>query len=266
MIISIIEHGYDMPLFKNDDKDARNIAPLSALFNKLQLPLPDISETQKTHENGFNLFINHYGVVLRLYERNRDKAKPSTYCEYGHIYHQRSAPPLGIIRFPQFNLQIMPGLMPYNPRTHQYAENVARDFKETLGSPHDTGARNLGFVSKKHTEDRDLMLLDTVFPVFNHSRAYIENLGQCSDKIIERSAYVADLQESFYKAWLSTRPYAMQSFWLKCRLATIKGDRLSAGWLNNEDNYILSSTNRGKGDFIEKSERYNERLNTYLKP
>ncbi len=266
MIAIIREQGYDMPLFKNDDLTLRNIQPLTGLFNKLQLPLPDINETQKTFENGFNLFINYYGVVLRLYERHRDKSAPNTYCEYGHVFHQRSAPPIGIIRMPQFNLQIMPGLLPYNTKIHQNAENVGKDFAATLGTPHDTGARNLGFLSPKHTTDKDLMLLDTVFPIFNHSRQYVENLGKNSDTIIERAAYLSDLQESFYKAWVTDRELPMQIFWSKCRLATLKGERLSAGWLvDHDDNPVLQMTNRGKGNFIEKSVLYDRRLKAHLK-
>ena len=141
---------------------------------------------------------------------------------------------------------------------------MQKDFKRTVGTNHDSGARNLGYQSPNHQSPKDLMLLDTVFVRYHKSTRDTEYLGKYADKIIERSEFVSDLQEAFYKGWVSNKPKEMERFWQKCRHAHLGGDRLYTGWLD-EDNTILQTTNRVKGDFVQMSLDYDARLQRHLK-
>mgnify|MGYP003624278863 CR=1 FL=1 len=264
MIVEISDKGFDKPLIRNEQSDHPSLFHLNEIFNKLALPRPDISEVQRTHEKGFNLFLNHYGCVLRMYPWQKGERKTAfSSMQYGHVYHHKSLPPLGVVHLPQFKIQIMPGVVPYDRKRHKYADLIQQEYIRTIGSNHDSGERNLGFRSNKHTDANDLMLLDTVFPIFNNSTQHNEYLGTNVEQIQQRSAFVSDLQESFYKAWTSDRPFYMQNFWFKCRMAHLSGDRLCTGWLD-EGNATLNMTNRGKGDFVQKSLDYDSRLQKIL--
>ncbi len=264
MIVEILDKGFDRPLIKREHSDNPSLYHLNEIFNKLALPLPNINEVQRTHEKGFNLFLNHFGCVVRMYPWQKGNGKTaSPYMQYGQVYHHKSLPPLGTVHLPQFKIQIMPGVIPYDRKRHQYANLLQQEYVDTLGTNQDSGERNLGFRSNKHTQADDLMLLDTVFPIFNHSTRSNDYLGAYVEQIQQRSDFVSDLQESFYKAWTSERPFYMKNFWYKCRMAHLSGDRLCTGWLD-EDNAILNMTNRGKGDFVQKSLDYDARLQRFL--
>lgn len=256
MIVELLEKRFRQPVF---DGDKDHLYHLSFVFNKLALPVPAINEVQRTYEGGFNLFLNHYGCVVRAYPQ-----KETRFSYYGHIYHHRTLPPLGVVNYPEFVLQVMPGLIPFNAKYHHNEKLLQEEFKNTLGHTMDSGQRNIGFISPKHTQSKDLMLLDSVFSMYKNDRKYSRYIAINSDKILERSAFISDLQQQFYDAWCSEDKAYMSSFWTSCRNAHLSGDRLHSGWLD-QDNAVLNAVNRGKGDFVSMSKDYDKRLQQHLK-
>tara|TARA_R110002124_G_scaffold64985_2_gene177341 strand:- start:150997 stop:151785 length:789 start_codon:yes stop_codon:yes gene_type:complete len=256
MITSILDKDFKGDVFE-DMENERGIQHLGAIFNKLCLPLPDDDEVQVTREKGFNLFLNHYGCVVRFYEREYTIPDTDIKTANEHFCHHLSLPFIGHVRFGKFNMQIMPGVIPVD--NVRFKKSVQATFILGLNSVCDTGAANLGHLHPNKRDHSSVVLLDTVQSFEEIEDSYELYLKYNNERIVERSNFVSDLQENFYKAWTSDKPSAMNKFWEGVHKTHKQGERLHAGWLE-ENNPILNKENFYKEDFVAKSKDYHERF------
>jgi hypothetical protein len=197
MIVSIIDKSFKQDVFE-DMENQRGVQHLGEIFNKLCLPLPDDDEVQVTREKGFNLFLNHYGCVLRLYEREYTIPDTDIKTANEHLHHHNSLPFIGHVRFDKLNMQIMPGVM--SCESLYFEEIMLARFTQDLKNNADAGVENLGHLSADKNDEESLVLLDTVMSFNEFQDHYQHYLKNNVERIIERSTFIKDLQKYFHEA------------------------------------------------------------------
>jgi hypothetical protein len=255
MIVSIIDRDFKGDVFE-DMPCERGVQHLDKIFNKLCLPLPEDDDVQVTREGGFNLFLNYYGCVLRFYEREYIIPNEGVKTANEHLCHHLSLPFIGHVRFGTFNMQVMPGVVPV--ANSNFVKATQKTFTQDMNDLCDASESNLGHIYADRRDENSLVLLDTVQCFDGHQDYYRRYLKNNTQRIIERSEFISDLQENFYKAWMSNQSADMEQFWKNTRAIHEQGERLHAGWLE-ENNPILDRENINKEDFIAKSKAYHSR-------
>ena len=259
MITSILDRDFKGNVFEDMDNE-RGVQHLGAIFNKLCLPVPDDDEVQVTREKGFNLFLNHYGCVVRFYEREYTIPDTDIKTANEHLHHQKSLPFIGHVRFDTFNMQVMPGVM--CAESLYCEELLLARFNQDFANVADAGIENLGHLSTDKSYEDDLILLDTVMSIDEFQESYQRYLKNNVEQVIERSAFIKDLQRNFYEAWTSGCANDMKQFWSNIREIHQQGERLHVGWLE-KDNMVLYNVNKNKENFIAKSKSYDQRHLAY---
>lgn len=225
-----------------DDPAALSLSDLDPIFEKMQLLTPrEGIDVVKTSEGGYNLMLNQYGSVLRLYPSARTLSEDGGRVAHG--YHPRTASPIGLVQFDEFALQLMPGLK--HGIDEKDGINVAMKETQEDAGLSDPRACNYGDVDGK------AKLLDTVFEVnFEVYDDYVDD--GVLDRIYAEYKHFEDLQISFLDAWNGDKPF--KGFWTEMEEAKNSG-RLMDGW-----NYShLSMVFEKKGNIIEAAKAYEQR-------
>ncbi len=226
-----------------DDPGALSLADLDPIFEKMHLLTPrEGIDVVKTSEGGYNLMLNQYGSVLRLYPNSKKLDEDGK--RVGHGYHPRTASPIGLVQFDGFALQLMPGLK----HGIDEKDGISAAMKETQKDAglSDPRACNYGDLNGKAT------LLDTVLDMnFEVYDDYVDD--GVWDRIFVEYKYFEDLQISFLDAWNGNKPF--EGFWTEMEEAK-KSGRLMDGWNHSH----LSMAFEKKGNVIEAARAYEQRM------
>jgi len=225
-----------------NDPSLLRLADLEPIFEKMNLvvPLEDM-DVVKTSEGGYNLMLNQYGAVLRLYpsERNLENNQ-----RVSHGYHSRTISPIGVVQFDGFVMQLMPGVSHHMDAEDGVAEAIKETKKDTGLA--DESLDNYGSIDGK------AKLLDTVLDIdFRLYDQYAFN--GVLEKLIEEYKYFEDLQISFLESWTGKQPFEV--FWKQMEEAKEAG-RLVDGWNNSTRSMIFGR----KGDIVETASSYECRM------
>lgn len=249
------------------DKDLSDINGLSAIFQRLALPMPAEEHVQYTRENGLNLFLNSYGMVLRFYPYANGVSKrfENNLFFIDHIYHERVLPYIGCVRFPQFTMQLMPAIALCDCSEH--SGSLKRDFKASLDNNVDAGMSNIGYRALAPHQPEYSILLDTVHHPNYLGRKYTDYLKTQQDKIVHNFDYYDDLQQIFFETWSESRAddnVLMQLFWNEILFIKANTNRLVAGWLDGHGSEFERLID-DKGDFVAQSKAYDQLLQAQIK-
>tara|TARA_B100001989_G_scaffold240165_1_gene204995 strand:- start:3850 stop:4689 length:840 start_codon:yes stop_codon:yes gene_type:complete len=251
------------------DEPGLTLDDLGEIFKKMELPLPreevDISWTK---DGGYNLLLNPYGAVLKIFPASREgeeqKYSKDRVEELGkngetrhmaQIYHPSSSPPIGVVRFEAFGLQLMPGLKHSKHGQWRRDDAFYAMVKDIGCGEHDEF--NYGDVKGK------AVLLDTVEKINleKYAQYHKKNFFDRSsllDKTLKAAERYEALQQSFMAAWGGDKPFS--EFWAD--MAQAKADGLLVdGW--NHSHLDLDFKFKG-GNLVEIARKYEERLNNRL--
>lgn len=265
MIVEFLENDFQKDLFKITPTLGESIRHLEPVFERLGLTPPRMSEVMMTRDNGFCLFLNDYGMVLRfhLYGEQYDGCvnMRDEYHEYGHLYHENGLPFIGCVRYPKFTMLLMPGLELADYKDDEEPGSITYEmdcaFIDTIGKTADATLTNIGFYGPKK-DNKEMALIDTVYELPDLAE-YDSYLASSSKNIINSFVRYNILQKAFHDAWIQDKKESMQSFWTLVKKH--KDNQLSplnAGWLA-KDNHALKVISKEKGHFIRKSRRYQKR-------
>ena len=215
---------------------------LDPIFSKMGLVTPVENENViKTSEGGYNLMLNQYGAVLRLYPSPRGVDEQGNRTAHG--YHPRTLSPIGIVQFDGFVMQLMPAIS----HSIDGDDTIGDAMKETQADTGmaDTAPENYGSVDGK------AKLLDTVIAMdFSLYDKYASS--GILDRLLEEYRHFEDLQQGFYDAWTGEKPF--EAFWAEMETAKEEG-RLVNGW----DHSHLSTLIGKKGDIAAIARAYERR-------
>ncbi len=212
------------------------LGQLAPIFTKMELAVPDEGEhVVKTSEGGYNLMLNDYNAVLRLYPSSKTVDADNSRVTHG--YHPRTAAPIGLVQFDGFTMQLMPGLK--HARTG--IKEAAQDTRDDIGLG-DDNEFNYGEING------EARLLDTVLNVDLSIYDTYFSTGVL-DRIVEEYTRFEDLQTSFYQAWGGDISFS--EFWDDMRAAKEEG-RLIDGWNHSH----LSMAFESKGNVIDAARAY----------
>ena len=262
MIFELIENSEKNKL--TNEVGSVDTKGLQDVFARMSLPLPTNVQIQRTREGCFNLFLNRYAMVLRFYPYGHETHGPHSDIGFNacdHIYHERVLPYIGCVRFPDFTMQLMPGVSLSNNTEHSMI--LRRDFEVNLGSNLDSGVNNVGYVDAESIEDS--ILLDTVYHPDELTK-YEPYLESNQDGIINSFERYDELQTQFYNAWMASsadNATPMDAFWQKAQTVKEQTSLLQPGWLDN--NVTQSAEFKtmvcSKGNFVLQSKNYDTMLN-----
>ncbi|MAH06281.1 MAG: hypothetical protein CL561_12060 [Alphaproteobacteria bacterium] len=262
MIFEFIENSEKNKL--TNDVGSVDTKGLQDVFARMSLPLPTNVQIQRTREGGFNLFLNRYAMVLRFYPYGHEAHGPHSDIGFNacdHIYHERVLPYIGCVRFPDFTMQLMPGVTLSS--SFEHSELLMRDFEVNLGSNLDALVNNVGYVDTANKENP--ILLDTIYHP-DELTQYEPYLASDQESIINNFKRYDELQTLFYNAWLASsvdNPSPMEAFWQKAQAVKEQTSLLQAGWLDSNvtDGAAFKSMVCGKGNFVMQSKNYDTMLN-----
>ncbi|PCK00420.1 MAG: hypothetical protein COA45_01180 [Zetaproteobacteria bacterium] len=222
--------------------DALTLSDLDPIFKKMGLATPDEkTDVVKTSECGYNIMLNQYGAVLRLYPSSKEMGDNDDRVAHG--YHPRTIPPIGVVQFDGFTLQLMPGIK----HGIDEEDGINAAMEETLEDVGlaDSSVCNYGGLNGK------AKLLDTVLNMdFSIYGTYADN--GVLDRLVEEYKCFEDLQISFHDSWVGDKPF--DDFWSEMAAAKESG-RLVDGWNNSH----LSVFFEGKGNIVDAAKAYEMR-------
>ncbi len=238
---------------------------LECLFERIDLPFPEVKvDMFKTREGGYNLMLNHYGAVLRLYpsfktdEKNNvykrfdDALSPekyfTNYFKISHAYLHNSVPPIGLVQFDDFVVQLMIGVK-HKVCRHWDRNEQGSEMEKHFGVS-DWAESNVGSIGS------ELVLLDTVLDIDNerYKKFHENNIIEPTIKFSER---YEELQQSFYNAWIGKKSF--KDFWQEMEQWKQAGE-LVDGWNNSP----LSMQFGSRGNIVKFAASYDEKLQRYL--
>lgn len=225
-----------------DDPPYLTLADLEPLFEKMGLAVPrDGEDVVKTSEGGYNLMLNQYGAVLRLYPSPKAMDNDQ---RVSHGYHPRTIPPIGVVQFDEFVMQIMPGVS-HTLNSEDGLEHAVEETRKDTGLA-DENIDNYGSINGK------AKLLDTVLNIdFRIYDQYAFN--GVLDRLVDEYACFEDLQQSFSDAWSEKQPFEM--FWAQMEDAKDEG-RLIDGWNNSTRSMLFGK----KGNIVEAAKSYEHHM------
>lgn len=216
----IVEHFSDeLQKELNTDCSLRDLKPI---FDRISLPTPSRNHVILSREGGYNLFLNDYGSVLKIYPSLRQSVnEDQKSVTSSHLYHPFSTTPIGLVRFPKIAVQLMPGRQLSTPSDAKVS--MLYLLMHADGHDADCGTYNWGFNFEKR-----LTLIDTVEAV------QIEHYGHYDmskiNVLLRNSEEFDDLQKEFSASW--SQPECFPSFWKSMKNAVSCG-RLVTGWNDN---------------------------------
>lgn len=253
MLVEMFSDLVDKQVF-TFDRENGYMSHLLPVFDKLGLMMPTQDEIHHTREGGLLLLLNEYGCAVRLYNhvKTNGRVPANTY----HVYHTRSLPYLGAVRFPEFSMLVMPGAKLYDH--YDDDESLSQLFEADINHMGDALVKqNIGYLPKGQGDAQTTCLIDTVIETRIPER-YFEYMANNAEALAEHYAVYEDLQQAFHQAWLSDDPEQMQKFWAACKQELQSGNRITAGWLE-EGNVVLDDANKDKKGFVAKACTYHQR-------
>lgn len=260
MIVELFSDLVQGQVYKIDQQQeivVSSLVELEPIFDKLQLPpVSNAKEFQKTREGGLNVFLDHYSLVLRIFNNGTgaDRAQ--------HIYHTHSLPYIGFVRMPQISLMLMPGVKLC--KEYKHSQHIEHILKNSFGDDMDAYRANIGYLAKDHITKENALLLDTVV---NHiddpeaeglSAVYQKHLQKDPTLLLQKYDTWSDLQKLFYCAWISNDPSIMEAFWKKCEHYKYDLEQLHSGWQD------LPKISCKQDEAKSASDEYHKKLAGYL--
>ena len=213
---------------------------LTAMLDKLALPIPDAREYTRSWDGGYLVFINPAACVMRLTHQSKipDVKDP-------HI--QR---PLGMVDVEDLRLDINPGMIcPVDARD---ARALYRRFKQRGILLWDQKTHNIGYRPDPQSPDGKVPVLIDHASVQNLSDSVSAIRRAVQAKTWLVNEYLAhglpakdepaiatdtdpyeELRQSFQESWVSTQPGAIEQFWRMANDAK-KSGLLVTGWQTPE--------------------------------
>ncbi|GEM_PF-1896918 len=275
-----------------------DLADLQPLFDHIGLPLPEEGvDISKTREGGYNLMLNSYGAVLRLYPSMKEGQTPEGLLEnlpdvlrqarmnylgmvdkgrgmpfvsedtanwreggnlrLTHMYHPNVLPVIGRVQFDGFAMQLMPG---------RALELIDRDdvFDMTQKIADDISCSEFSGEAAPDNYTRDqnghMELIDTVYDLDNDGFDFYSIYDDTQGKtFLDATLEKAVLYEELQLTFFSawSGDIAFSEFWDKMKQAKENG-LLVDGWNNNPDPDSYSKK------IEEYAKRYEERLEVEL--
>ncbi len=261
MIAEIFDNEIKGRLRSSQDKSGLSsdlsLNDLAPIFTKMRLPLPeDGVNISRTNEGGYNLMLNRYSAVLRIYPNSKDSDDEGK--RLAHLYHPDVLPAIGLIQSEGFAMELIGG-KPHSQDSEfkrlLVSKRIERDtgfwerplvynFADVEGKP-----KNLDVVGEHKIENYEKY----------GQRSLIQKMfGQKSllDKLLDESKPYESLQQSFYEAW--TDEISFDDFWKEMEAAKASG-LLSDGW--NDSPFSMSVPY--KGDIIALADAYEVRLKVF---
>jgi hypothetical protein len=217
--------------------DSDSLRGVVDVFKKLGLPLPAKHEEFMRGTEGALLFLDRYGVVIRIEPKNLRICKAER-MDYNPWIIQ----PIGSIPLGDFLFEIYPGCAQETDRV--MSEHLVDLLKSQKIHFWDTGCRNVGRMPFKTVQFPEgiPVVIDT--GAVKRLTKEIEPVAQAMRKALESQTFDAaeaqeklygPLREMFAAAWQggNTDAVKMQAFWGLCRSAVEEG-KLVAGWMQDD--------------------------------
>ena len=236
---------------------------MKPVFDRMDLPMPNHDiDISVTREGGYNLMLNRYGSVLRIYpsdkklEQLRDPELAPYVKRTTHLYDEINVTPIGLVQFDGVVVQLMAGLV-HDERIDQ-SQALEFEVSDNSAGKFDYNPDNFGRIP----ESNEIKNFDTI----GGDGVCIDNYGEyyeagLLDKLIEESKLYEDLQQGFVNAWSDKKSF--NEFWKDMEQATCDG-RLVAGWLDTHMEGVWRDSIVPKGDIIALSKAYDRKLEQHL--
>ncbi|MDH5722919.1 MAG: hypothetical protein OEY94_06325 [Alphaproteobacteria bacterium] len=236
---------------------------MKSVFDHLGLPVPEHGvDISMTREGGYNLMLNRYGSVLRIYPSNKklNEFKDPEWALHvsrtTHLYDKINVTPIGLVQFDGVAIQLMPGLAHDKKIDEELVMKLCKYNRGAGG--YDPNSENFGRVLKPVK----IRSFDTVMEndvCINKYQSY--DCKGLFDKLVKQSELYEDLQHGFMKAWAGEIFFA--DFWKDMEQAVSDG-RLVAGWLDTHMQHRLDISVVPKGDIAALSRAYDRKLEQHL--
>ena len=264
MIVEIFDDLVKGKLPQDKGEHENAFDDLRPLFDKLDIPLPHMDVSiSRTVERGYNLFLNPFGAVLRLYPYSKkgvhdydEDGEVSETRYLGPLYHPSCIPVIGTVRFDDFALQIVPGVehaKSSEARLFLFDALFQRDISLSFMAQ---AEENFGLINGK------TVILDNIayvnfddYEKFNKRKWW--QLNSLLNRTLKANGLFENLQKSFYDCWIGQMPF--KEFWQEMRQAKESGLLLD-GW--NSSHIDMNFPKKG-GDLVEIARNYEEQLNGY---
>lgn len=251
------------------------LSDLAAIFEKMRIPAPEEDiDISNTSEGGYNLMLNRYGAVLRIYPNSKTSDEMGE--RTAHLYSPDVLPAIGLVQFDGFSVELVPGkkhadsLGLYGGVTDLETfmlwagrRKVARRIKDETGYWESPKAANFA-KDKNGLKNLDVVGTHNVNAYEQYAKkSWLKVLfGQKStlDRLIKENNPYQNLQQSFYQAWIGEKFF--DDFWAEMTVAKESG-LLEDGWNNSR---IIQEVGNfgGKGFIAELAARYEQKLSSYL--
>lgn len=243
---------------------------LAPVFDKMNLPLPEKDkDISKTAEGGYNLMLNRFGAVLRIFPSSiKSDPKGQYLCpsiERAEKQGKRQTvmldpeimPPIGHVQYEHFSLLLMPGT---EHSKHSKDEIMAVDMRIEgrtgyVDIPIMDSEQRYVSVRNYGVSNGILKSFDAV-GVIDMGRYDTMHRDGTLDQIVENAAQFEALQESFYSAWIGQKSF--DDFWSEMEIAKHDGVLID-GWNNSPYDMRFMD----KGDIVKLAEAYDRKIEVF---